>query len=105
MVERPVDNAHSTFTPRVVDVKDIKFSGNASSLSSFADWVWYTPAPAFLWGGLGNAILSDLQESLGLEYYQRSFDTLIFSGFEHEGSQHWNRTLWASPQTDWAKLR
>ena len=105
MLDQPVENKQSEFTPYTVHVRNIEFSGNPPALSAFPEWVWYTIAPACLWGGLGDEILSKLQEDLELEYYQKAFDTPIFSGFEGAIDDLWNRTLWAVAQVDWSKFK
>ena len=61
------------FKPHVVNLRSIEFNGNPPSLSAFPEWVWYTPAPACLWGGLDNVVLSGIQTELGIEYQQADF--------------------------------
>jgi hypothetical protein len=105
MADEPVKSKYSTFTPHAVHMRNVEFTGNPPSLSVFPGWVWYTPAPACLWGGLGNDILSELQDELGLEYYRAIFDVPIFTGFEDKVGDAWNRTLWAIAQPDWSKFK
>jgi hypothetical protein len=105
MVYKPFESKHAQFTPYKVNVRPVEFAGNPPALSAFPEWVWYTPAPAFLWGGLNNIILSGLQQELNIEYYQGVFNTVIFSGFESEGSAFWNHTLWAIKQEEWAPFK
>jgi len=93
------------FEPHVVHLRSIEFNGNPPSLSAFPEWVWYTPAPACLWGGLDNVVLSGIQTELGLEYQQAVFNVQLFDGFQNKEGDYWNRTLWAVEQTGWAKLK
>lgn len=105
MVTKPGQSQFTTFTPYKVNVRTVEFDGNPPALSAFPEWVWYTPAPLFLWGGLGHKILSEMQTSLGLEYYQATFNTQIFSGLDWNGDSFWNHTLWAVEQTQWSKFK
>jgi hypothetical protein len=102
---QPIEDKFVKFTPYKVQVRPVEFSGTPPSLSVFPEWVWYTPAPAFLWGGLGHDILSELQNEFGFEYYQSTFKVPIFSGFESDGDAFWNHTLWASKQAEWKTFK
>jgi|TARA_R110002051_G_scaffold297430_3_gene363774 hypothetical protein len=101
----PPESKFVKFTPYKVNVRPVEFGGTPPSLAVFPEWVWYTPAPAFLWGGLGHAILSELQHELGFEYYQATFRVSLFSGFDVQGDAFWNNTLWACKQTEWEPFK
>tara|TARA_R110002020_G_scaffold276042_2_gene491249 strand:- start:14498 stop:15169 length:672 start_codon:yes stop_codon:yes gene_type:complete len=105
MAFKPLEAKYEKFTSYKVNIRPIEFAGKPPSLSAFPEWVWYTPAPAFLWGGLSNTILSGLQQELNIEYYQGIFNTVIFSGFENGGNSFWNHTLWAAKQEEWGILK
>lgn len=93
------------FKPHVVNLRSIEFNGNPPSLSAFPEWVWYTPAPACLWGGLDNVVLSGIQTELGIEYQQAVFNVQLFDGFQNKQGDYWNRTLWGVEQPNWSKLK
>jgi hypothetical protein len=105
MAEQPVEEKYVEFKPYEIHIRNVEFAGNPPSLAVFPEWVWYTPAPACMWGGLDHDILSGLQLELGVEYYQAIFGTQIFAGFENKEGDYWNRTLWAIKQHDWGKFK
>jgi len=105
MVYKPFESKYTQFDTHKVNVRPVEFAGNPPSLSVFPEWVWYTPAPVFLWGGLNDVILSGLQQELDIEYYQGVFNTTIFSGFESGGSAFWNHTLWAISRESWVPFK
>lgn len=94
-----------SFTAEPVNVRRIELQGNIPNLSVFPDWVWYTPAPARLWGHLTDDVLYAVQQDVGAEFYQATFNSQIFSGLSYKGDAYWQFTLWAAPQTAWGKLK
>jgi len=89
--------------PYVVPKKRIQLSG-VSRLADADRYVWYTPAPLYLWGGLTDVQLSDLQQHYGIEYYWIRFSDPLFEGLTFRDDPGWNHMLWAAKASDWDKL-
>lgn len=105
MAEKPIEFSAGSYDIYKVDVSQVKFPSSATSLSLFPQWVWYTVAPAALWGGLTDEVLAAVQQVTNITYHQYVFDKPIFQGFTFGGRPHWNHSLWAVESEKWEALQ
>lgn len=91
------------FKPFTVPKYKIQFS-NVKRLSNLSQYVWYTPAPIYLWGRYTDINLSDIMAEYELKIYWYRFNRPIFKGLELNQDPAWNHTLWAADKETWAKL-
>lgn len=91
------------FKPFVVPKYKIQFSG-VKRLSNLKQYVWYTPAPIYLWGRYTDINLSDIMAEYDLKIYWHKFNKPIFKGLEINQDATWNHTLWAADLDTWKRL-
>lgn len=100
---KPQSDKYYEFSPFEVPKSRVVFQ-QARKLADVPGYVWYTPAPLFLWGRFSETNLSDIVQRTGLKIFWYKFDKPIFQGFTIHGDPSWNHILWAASETDWPKL-
>lgn len=97
---RPQEDQFYTFKPFVVPKYHIKFE-RAAQLTDIPGYVWYSPAPLYLWGRFSESNLADAVQRHDLKIFWYKFDQPIFSGLQLPGDNSWNHALWAAREDQW----
>jgi hypothetical protein len=91
------------FRPFQVPKHRVEFQ-RAGKLADIPGYVWYTPAPLYLWGRYTETNLSDLVQNQNIQIAWYQFDKPVFQGFQINGDASWNHILWAAKTEDWKKI-
>jgi len=92
-----------TFQPFRVSKYRVEFQ-NAGKLADVPGYVWYTPAPLYLWGRYRETNLADAVQQHDIQIFWYRFDKPVFQGFTANGDPAWNHILWAAKEEQWSKL-
>jgi hypothetical protein len=76
----------------------------ASQLADVPGYVWYTPAPIYIWGRYSDVNLADMVQQFDTKIFWYRFDKPVFSGFTVNGDPGWNHVLWAAQEDQWKKI-
>ena len=76
----------------------------ASKLADVPGYVWYTPAPIYIWGRYSEVNLADMVQQFDIKIFWYKFEKPVFSGFTVNGDPSWNHVLWAAQEDQWKKL-
>jgi len=99
----PVNDTTYEVREKVTPKYRIKFDG-VRSLGELSDYIWYTPAPIYLWGGFDDRNWHDLISKTGVKLLWYKFQKPIFSGLECGSDPDWNYTLWGADSKSWEKI-
>jgi hypothetical protein len=91
------------FRPFQVPKQRVEFQ-RAENLAQIPGYVWYTPAPLYLWGRYSENNLSDMVQHRNVQILWYRFDKPVFQGFQLNGDPAWNHILWAAKAEDWPKI-
>lgn len=91
------------FKPFVVPKYQITFK-NVKRLANLTQYVWFTPAPVYLWGRYTDVNLGDIVSEHNIKLFWYKFNKSIFKGLDFQGDPSWNHVLWAVDNTSWNKL-
>ena len=91
------------FTPFVVPKYQIKFA-NVKRLANLSQYMWYTPAPIYLWGRYTDINLSDIVSEYDIKIYWYRFNKPVFKGLTINNDPSWNHMLWACDASKWKSL-
>lgn len=100
---KPKEDKFYEFKPFRVAKYRIEFQ-NAGKLADIPGYVWYTPAPLYLWGRYQETNLADAVQQHDIQIFWYRFDKPIFSSFTAGGDPSWNHILWAAREDQWPKL-
>lgn len=101
--QRPKEDKFYEFKPFRVPKYRIAFQ-RAGQLADIPGYVWYTPAPLYLWGRYSDVNLSDVVQQHDIQIFWYRFDKPVFQGFTANGDPSWNHVLWAAKEDQWVKL-
>lgn len=76
----------------------------ASKLADVPGYVWYTPAPIYIWGRYSEINLADMVQQFNTKIFWYKFEKPVFSGFTVNGDPSWNHVLWAAQEDQWKTL-
>ncbi len=97
------EDQYYLFKPFTVPKYRIKFE-RAHQLADVAGYVWYTPAPIYLWGRFSEINLADLVQRCNLQIFWYQFEQPVFQGLQLPNDPAWNHSLWAARQDQWNQL-
>ena len=100
---KPKSDKFYEFKPFRVPKYRIEFQ-RAGKLSDVPGYVWYTPAPIYIWGRYSEINLGDLVSQFDVQVFWYKFDKPIFQGFTVNGDPSWNHVLWAAREDQWKTI-
>ena len=103
MSDKLLSDNYYEFKPFRVPKYRVEFQ-NAKKLDDVPGYIWYTPAPLYIWGRYSETNLSDIVRQFDVKIFWYRFDKPIFSGFTIGDDPTWNHVLWAAQEEQWKKL-
>lgn len=100
---KPKADKYYNFKPFRVPKYRVEFQ-RANQLTDVPGYVWYTPAPIYIWGRYSDINLGDLVQQFDIQIFWYQFDKPIFYGFTVNDNPSWNHVLWAAREDQWKKL-
>jgi hypothetical protein len=100
---KPKEDKYYEFKPFRVPKYRVTFQ-QAGKLADVPGYVWYTPAPIYIWGRYSEVNLGDLVQQFDVQIFWYRFDKPVFTGFAVNDDHGWNHVLWAAREDQWKTI-